>query len=153
MQAPQSSRLPLRFLRVYRFVDQDGYPATAPPWGNLTAVDLNTGKFIWRIPFGEYPELAEQGMKNTGSPEHRLGRCHGERLALDRCDPFDSKFHAYDTKTGKLIWETHTSLSRRRPAPATYMVNGRQYVAISTSGAAIPGARRARVLVVYALPQ
>jgi quinoprotein glucose dehydrogenase len=49
------------------FRDQDGFPAIAPPWGTLNAIDLSTGDFVWRIPLGEYPELVEKGIRNTGS--------------------------------------------------------------------------------------
>jgi quinoprotein glucose dehydrogenase len=57
----------LTLYRVRKFLDPDGYPAIAPPWGTLNAIDLKTGKYLWKIPFGEYPELAKQGMKNTGT--------------------------------------------------------------------------------------
>src|SRR5262245_64740830 len=50
-----------------KFLDPDGYPAVAPPWGTLNAIDLNQGKIAWKIPFGEYPELAAQGARETGS--------------------------------------------------------------------------------------
>jgi quinoprotein glucose dehydrogenase len=56
-----------------RFLDPDGYPAITPPWGSLTAIDMNKGTFAWRIPFGEYPELAAKGMKNTGSENYGGG--------------------------------------------------------------------------------
>ena len=56
-----------RFTGYKRFLDPDGYPAIEPPWGTLTAIDLNTGEHAWQIPLGEYPELAAQGLKNTGT--------------------------------------------------------------------------------------
>ena len=56
-----------------RFLDVDGYPAITPPWGSLTAIDLNKGTIAWRIPFGEYPELAAKGLKNTGSENYGGG--------------------------------------------------------------------------------
>ena len=52
------------------FRDPDGYPPITPPWGTLNAIDLNAGTIKWQIPFGEYPELAAQGMKNTGSDNY-----------------------------------------------------------------------------------
>jgi quinoprotein glucose dehydrogenase len=52
------------------FVDAEGYPAITPPWGTLNAIDLNTGRYLWKIPLGEYPELAAKGMTNTGSENY-----------------------------------------------------------------------------------
>ena len=59
-----------RFSGYVKFLDPDGYPAVVPPWGTLNAIDLNTGKYLWKIPFGEYPELAAKGMKNTGTENY-----------------------------------------------------------------------------------
>ena len=58
------------FTGYRKFLDPDGYPAIAPPWGTLNAIDLKTGKYLWKIPLGEYPELARNGMKNTGSENY-----------------------------------------------------------------------------------
>jgi quinoprotein glucose dehydrogenase len=48
------------FTGYHKFLDSDGYPAVAPPWGTLNAINLNTGEFDWKIPLGEYPELAAE---------------------------------------------------------------------------------------------
>ncbi len=56
-----------------KFLDPEGYPAVAPPWGTLNAVNLDTGKIEWKIPFGEHPELAAKGMKDTGSENYGGG--------------------------------------------------------------------------------
>ena len=69
-RAPSRSRSGLRFTGYRKFLDPDGYPATAPPWGTLTAIDLNTATFAWRIPLGEYPELVARGLTNTGSENY-----------------------------------------------------------------------------------
>ncbi len=67
---PASPLMKYHLTGYKRFLDPDGYPAVAPPWGTLNAINLNTGEFVWKIPFGEYPELAAQGMKNTGTENY-----------------------------------------------------------------------------------
>ena len=59
-----------RFTGYHKFLDPDGYPAIAPPWGTLNAINLNTGEYAWKINLGEYPALATQGMKDTGSENY-----------------------------------------------------------------------------------
>jgi quinoprotein glucose dehydrogenase len=59
-----------RFSGYGKFLDPDGYPAVEPPWGTLNAINLDTGEYAWKIPFGEYPALAAQGLKNTGTENY-----------------------------------------------------------------------------------
>jgi len=61
--APPPASMPYRFTGYHKFLDPEGYPAVAPPWGTLSAINLNTGEYIWKIPLGEYPELASKGQK------------------------------------------------------------------------------------------
>ena len=82
--AAARARERLRFTGYKKFLDPDGYPAVAPPWGTLSAIDLNTGAYAWKIPLGEYPELVAQGLT-----EHRLGELrradrHRRRRAVHR---------------------------------------------------------------------
>ena len=58
-----------RFTGYKKFLDPDGYPATAPPWGTLNAINLATGQYAWKIPLGEYPELVKQGLQETRAPK------------------------------------------------------------------------------------
>ena len=60
-----------------KFLDAEGYPAVAPPWGTLNAIDLNTGAYVWKKPFGEFPELVAKGMRQHGQRE--LRRAAGDR--------------------------------------------------------------------------
>lgn len=113
------------------FKDQDGYPAIAPPWGTLNAIDLNTGKYVWKIPLGEYPELAAKGIKNTGSMNYGGPVATAGGVLFIAATSFDHKIRAFDSSNGDLLWQT-TMSGAGRATPATYMVDGRQYVVIAT---------------------
>ncbi len=80
--------MPYKTIAFRRFTDPEGYPATAPPWGTLSAIDLNTGQYLWKIPFGEYPELLAKGMANTGSDNYGGPVVTEWRSAFYRCDGF-----------------------------------------------------------------
>lgn len=134
-----------------KFLDPDGYPAVEPPWGTLTAINLNTGDFAWRIPFGEYPELAAKGMKNTGTENYGGGIVTAGGLFFIGATNHDRKFHAYDKLTGKLLWET-TLPASGNATPATYEVKGRQYVLIAAGGGK-SGAPSGGTYVAFALPE
>ncbi|HWW88896.1 MAG TPA: pyrroloquinoline quinone-dependent dehydrogenase [Vicinamibacterales bacterium] len=125
-----------RFTGHHKFLDPDGYPAIAPPWGTLNAIDLNTGEYAWRIPLGEYPELAAQGMKNTGSENYGGPIVTAGGLVFIAATNFDRKFRAFDKKSGKLLWET-TLPFPGNATPATYEIDGRQYIVIASSGAGV----------------
>jgi quinoprotein glucose dehydrogenase len=140
------------FSGYHKFYDQDGYPATAAPWGTLNAIDLNTGKYVWRIPFGEYPELVAKGLTNTGSESYGGGVATASGLLLIGATDFDRKFRAFDSKTGKLIWETVLPYAGNS-TPLTYMVGGRQYVVIGASGARDTHGPKGAAFVAYALPK
>ncbi len=114
------------------FFDQLGYPANKPPWGNLTAIDLNKGEFAWRIPLGEYPELKAKGVPQTGT-ENFGGTIVTEGGLVFIGATKDEKFHAFDKSTGKLLWD-YKLPSGGYATPSTYMVNGRQYVVIAAGG-------------------
>ena len=89
-----------------RWDDPEGYPASAPPWGTLNAINLNTGEYAWKIPFGEYPELAEKGMRDTGSENYGGPVVTAGGLVFIAATIHDRKFRVFDKDTGKLLWET-----------------------------------------------
>jgi quinoprotein glucose dehydrogenase len=125
------------FTGYRKFLDPDGYPAIAPPWGTLNAIDLKTGKYLWKIPLGEYPALAENGMKNTGSENYGGPIVTAGGLVFIGATVYDRKFRAFDSGSGELLWETELPFAGVA-TPATYMVDGRQFVVIAASGGRDP---------------
>ncbi|HYV97558.1 MAG TPA: c-type cytochrome, partial [Gemmatimonadaceae bacterium] len=115
------------------WLDPDGYPPITPPWGTLSAIDLNAGDIKWQIPFGEYPKLVAQGLRNTGTDNYGGAIVTQNGLLLIGATTYDNKFHAYDKKTGKLLWE-FTLPFAGNATPSTYVVNGKQYIVIACGG-------------------
>ena len=135
-----------------KFLDPDGYPAVAPPWGTLNAIDLNTGEYVWKIPLGEYPELAAKGMKNTGTENYGGPLVTAGGLLFIGATNFDRKFRAFDKSTGELLWETTLPFAGNA-TPATYLVNGRQFVVIAAGGGKDPRSASGGVYVAFSLPE
>ncbi|MFT5884741.1 MAG: quinoprotein glucose dehydrogenase [Arcticibacterium sp.] len=116
-----------------QFLDPDGYPAIKPSWGNLNAIDMNTGEFLWQVPLGEFPELKKQGLPATGTENHGGPIVTASGLLFIGAT-YDEKLRAIDTKTGKTVWEYQLPAGGYS-TPITYMVNGKQYVVIAAGGA------------------
>jgi quinoprotein glucose dehydrogenase len=116
-----------------KFLDPDGYPAVEPPWGTLSAIDLNQGEIRWQIPFGEYPELAAKGLRNTGTENYGGPVVTAGGLLFIGATNHDHKFHAFDKTTGELLWETSLPASGNA-TPAVYEAGGRQFVVIAAGG-------------------
>jgi len=134
-----------------RFYDQDGYPANKPPWGTLNCIDLNTGKLVWQVPLGEYPELAAQGVTKTGT-ENYGGAIVTASGLLFVSGTRDNKIRAFDKDTGAELWAATLPFTGSA-APATYQLHGRQYVVIPATGAEHLGSPHGDAWVAFALPQ
>ncbi len=132
-----------------KFLDHEGYPAIAPPWGTLNAIDLNKGVIKWQIPFGEFPKLVAQGVRNTGSENYGGGIVTKNGLFFIGATNYDQKFRAFDKLTGKLLWETILPAAGNA-TPATYEVNGRQFIVIAAGGG--KGSASGGSYVAFALP-
>jgi glucose dehydrogenase len=153
-QAPAGDEAPDRytFTGYRKFLDPDGYPAVAPPWGTLNAIDLKTGKYLWKIPLGEYPELAAKGLKNTGTENYGGPIVTAGGVLFIGATIYDHRFRAFDIRDGKLLWETELPFSGVA-TPATYMIDGKQYVVIAASGARDAKGPQGGAYVAFALPK
>ena len=115
-----------------------GLPCQQPPWGQLTAVDVNTGEFAWRVPLG-ITESLPPDKQNTG----RLGNggpiaTAGGLVFIGVTD--DERFRAFDAKSGKELW-TFKLPGAAQAVPSTYLGrDGRQYVVITATGGGFFGA-------------
>ena len=131
------------------FYDQEGYPANKPPWGWLTAVDLSTGKFAWRHVFGSFPELEAKGQKGLGSQTFGGTIVTKGGLVFIAGSP-DEKLHAFDKATGKELWSADIDAGGYA-TPATYMVNGKQFIVIAAGGGGKIGTRSGKKYIAFAL--
>lgn len=135
-----------------KFLDPDGYPAFNPPWGTLSAIDLNSGKYLWKINLGEYPALAAQGLKDTGTENYGGPIVTAGGVLFIGATVADRRFHAFDAQTGKLLWQTELPFAGVA-TPSTYMIDGVQYVVIACSGGRDPHSPTGGEYVAFALPR
>jgi glucose dehydrogenase len=142
---------PYRFTGYRKFLDNEGYPAIAPPWGTLNAIDLNTGRYLWKVPLGEYPELADTGMRNTGSENYGGPIVTAGGIVFIGATIYDQKVRAFDSRTGTLLWESTLPFSATA-TPATYMIGGRQFIVTSAGGGKDPKRPSGGLYVAFALP-
>ena len=133
-----------------RFWDPDGYPAITPPWGSLTAINLNTGDFAWQVPLGEFDELTAKGIAPTGAPNLGGSMVTAGGLVFIASTK-DEKFRAFDKKTGALLWQTKLPAGGYA-SPCTYMVNGKQYVVIAAGGGGKMNTPSGDYYIAFALP-
>ena len=148
--AVTGDEIPYTFSGYNQFKDPDGYPAIKPPWGQLTAIDLNAGTIAWQVTLGLYDELIERGIPPTGT-ENFGGPVVTAGGLLFIGATADQRFRAFDTDSGKIVWET------RLPAagyatPAIYAVRDRQYVVIAAGGGKM-GTPSGDTYVAFALPE
>jgi quinoprotein glucose dehydrogenase len=142
------ARAPYEFAGYERWQDSAGFPAIKPPWGTLTAIDLNTGMFRWRIPLGQHPGLTTAG-ETTGTEQYGGPIVTAGGLLFIAATQ-DAKFRAFDKDTGKLLWET-TLPAAGYATPSTFIANGKQYVVIAAGGGKL-GTPSGDEYVAYALP-
>lgn len=131
-RAETSSDLPYAMVGFGRFKDDRGFPVVKPPWGTLNAIDLNSGEYLWAVPLGNEEDLDDprfpvSGTENYGGPVVTSGGILF--IAATR----DEKFRAFRTSDGELLWETQLPAGGYA-TPATYQIDGTQYVVIACGG-------------------
>lgn len=134
-----------------QFTDQDGYPALKPPWGTLNAINLLTGDILWRVPLGEYPELAAKGIRNTGTLSFGGAVATAGGLVFIAATA-DEKIRAFEKHTGRVLWEYQLPAGGYA-TPSVYMVDGKQYVAIAAGGSGKNLTKSGDSIVAFALPE
>jgi quinoprotein glucose dehydrogenase len=117
-----------------RFWNPDNrIPCSAPPFGELVAVNVNTGEIAWRVPLGFVEELEAKGIKNTGSLTLGGSMATASGLVFIGATG-DKRFRAFEAKTGKELWVAQIDADAKA-APMTYMGrDGRQYIVIMAGG-------------------
>jgi len=143
-------RIPYRFNGYDRWVDSKGYPAITPPWGSLTAIDMNSGRQVWRVPLGEFKELKARGVPATGT-ENYGGPVATAGGLLFIAATKDGMIRAFDKRTGAVLWEFELPAAAFA-TPCTYMAGGRQFVAVACGGSKL-GTPAGDSYVAFALPR
>ncbi len=131
-RADRVADVPYAMVGFGRFKDSRGFPVMKPPWGTLNAIDLNSGEYLWQIPLGHEPGFSDpvypiSGTENYGGPVVTAGG------VLFIAATKDEKFRAFNMQNGELLWET-TLPAGGYATPATYEVDGKQYVVIACGG-------------------
>jgi len=147
-KAPDATA-PYELIGYVKFLDAKGYPAISPPWGSLTAIDLNSGEQRWRITLGEFKELTARGIPATGT-ENYGGPLITAGGVLFIAATKDGMFRAFDKATGKLLWAAELP-APGFATPCTYEVAGKQYVVIACGGTKL-GTTKGDSYVAFALP-
>ncbi len=131
-----------------RFITKDGYPGINPPWGTLSAINLNTGEMVWESVLGEFPELTAKGIPLTGRESYG-GPVVTKGGLIFIAATEDEMFRAFDKKTGKMLWQTKLPAGGHA-TPAVFEWKGKQYIVIACGGG--KGDKSGDSYVAFALP-
>jgi quinoprotein glucose dehydrogenase len=141
--------LPYTMTGYYKFLSPEGNPAIRPPWGTLTAINLNSGQHEWQTNLGEYPELKAKGIPPTGT-ENYGGPVVTAGGIVFIAAARDGKFRAFNKRTGKIVWEYQLP-APGFATPAVYSLNGKQYIVIACGGGKL-GTKSGDSYLAFSLP-
>jgi quinoprotein glucose dehydrogenase len=125
-------RVPYKMKGYNKFLTPDGNPAISPPWGSLNAIDLKSGKLLWKMPLGEYPELKKMGVPPTGTENYGGPVVTAGGLVFIAGTP-DKMFRAFNKMNGKLLWEFELPFAAFA-TPAIYKIGNKQFITIACGG-------------------
>ena len=132
------------------FRDAEGFPVNQRPWGTLSAIDLDRGEIRWQAPLGTYPELEKRGLGMTGTFNMGGPLVTAGGLVFIAAT-MDERFRAFDTESGEILWEFQMDAGGYA-TPATFAVDGKQYVVIAAGGGGKPETRPGNAYYCFALP-
>ena len=141
--------MPYKMKGYTKFLSPEGYPAIAPPWGTLNAINLNTGELVWKTTLGEYEELKAKGIAPTGTENYGGPVVTAGGLVFIAAAR-DGKLRAFNKHTGKLLWE-YTLPAPGFATPAVYELKGKQYLVIACGGGKL-GTTSSDAYMAFALP-
>ena len=145
----RATSAPYEFAGYERWRDSSGLPAIKPPWGTLSAIDLNTGEYRWRIPLGEFAQLTARGIPVTGTEQYGGPIVTRGGLVFIAATQ-DGKIRAFDKSAGRLLWEA-TLPAPGYATPSTFAVHGRQFVVVAAGGGKL-GSKSSDTYVAFTLP-
>src|SRR5712664_4266271 len=148
--APQQLRTaPYEFVGYERWRDSSGFPAIQTPWGTLSAIDLNSGEYRWRIPLGEFAALTARGIAVTGTEQYGGPIVTRGGLVFIAATQ-EGKIRAFDKRTGRLLWEASLP-APGYATPSSFAVHGKQFVVVAAGGGKL-GSKSSDTYVAYTLP-
>lgn len=141
--------IPYQMSGYNKFLDQDGLPALNTPWGTLNAIDMNTGNYLWKIPFGSEPSLANKGIHDNTGGENYGGPIITKSGLLIIAATKDATLRIYASATGKLL-ASYPLPFASFATPSTYMVKGKQYIVVTCGGTKL-GTPKGNVVVAFSV--
>jgi quinoprotein glucose dehydrogenase len=127
------------------------WSCSAPPWGELVAVNASTGDIAWRVPLGEFEELTARGVPPTGTPSSGGAITTAGNLVFIGAT-VDGYFRAFDARNGRELWRDKLPVPSQG-TPTTYVGrDGKQYVVIGANGGGFFGSPSSDEVIAYTLP-